>query len=407
MNLIFTLAWRNLWRNRKRTFITMSSVFFAVILAILFFSMEQGSYERMIDSLVKYSTGYIQVQDVLYHEEPSIDHAMLFDEDIEALLEKYDEEISFHVPRLQSFALAATENTTRGSMVTGIDVEKELMMNDLSDDITQGEFLSKNDDGLLIAEGLASILGAGVGDTLVLLGQGFQGTTAAGKFPVKGMVDLKIPEINNNTLYMTLENAQWFYGADNRLTALIIMPENPDKTQSLAQQMLEDIDREWYTILTWEELLKDLLALMKFDMAGTMVMMVILYIVIAFGLFGTILMMLIERQREFALLFSLGMKRKILAGVCFVETLFISLAGTLMGVIGAIPIVSYFHFNPIPLSGQMAEAISEYGFEPVLPFSSDPTVFYTQALYVLIISVLIGLYPVKKVFQLKILDAKH
>lgn len=407
MNLIFTLAWRNLWRNRKRTFITMSSVFFAVILAILFFSMEQGSYERMIDSLVKYSTGYIQVQDVLYHEEPSIDHAMLFDEDIEALLEKYDEEISFHVPRLQSFALAATENTTRGSMVTGIDVEKELMMNDLSDDITQGEFLSKNDDGLLIAEGLASILGAGVGDTLVLLGQGFQGTTAAGKFPVKGMVDLKIPEINNNTLYMTLENAQWFYGADNRLTALIIMPENPDKTQSLAQQMLEDIDREWYTILTWEELLKDLLALMKFDMAGTMVMMVILYIVIAFGLFGTILMMLIERQREFALLFSLGMKRRILAGICFVETLFISLAGTLMGVIGAIPIVSYFHFNPIPLSGQMAEAISEYGFEPVLPFSSDPTVFYTQALYVLIISVLIGLYPVKKVFQLKILDAKH
>lgn len=407
MNLIFTLAWRNLWRNRKRTFITMSSVFFAVILAILFFSMEQGSYERMIDSLVKYSTGYIQLQDVLYHEEPSIDHAMLFDQDIEALLEKYDQEISFHVPRLQSFALAATENTTRGSMVTGIDIEKELMLNDLSDDITEGEFLRKNDDGLLLAKGLATILGIGIGDTLVLLGQGFQGTTAAGKFPVRGIVDLKIPEINNNTLYMTLENAQWFYGADNRLTALIIMPENPDKTQSLSRKMLEDIDREWYNILTWEELLKDLLALMKFDMAGTMVMMFILYIVIAFGLFGTVLMMLIERQKEFALLFSLGMKRKILAGVCFVETLFMSLAGTLLGILGAIPIVSYFYFNPIPLSGQMAEAISEYGFEPVLPFSSDPTVFYTQAFYVLIISIVIGLYPVKKVFQLNILDAKH
>lgn len=407
MNLIFTLAWRNLWRNRKRTFITMSSVFFAVILAILFFSMEQGSYERMIDSLVKYSTGYIQLQDVLYHEEPSIDHAMLFDQDIEALLEKYDQEISFHVPRLQSFALAATENTTRGSMVTGIDIEKELMLNDLSDDITEGEFLRKNDDGLLLAKGLATILGIGIGDTLVLLGQGFQGTTAAGKFPVRGIVDLKIPEINNNTLYMTLENAQWFYGADNRLTALIIMPENPDKTQSLSRKMLEDIDREWYNILTWEELLKDLLALMKFDMAGTMVMMFILYIVIAFGLFGTVLMMLIERQKEFALLFSLGMKRKILAGVCFVETLFMSLSGTLLGILGAIPIVSYFYFNPIPLSGQMAEAISEYGFEPVLPFSSDPTVFYTQAFYVLIISIVIGLYPVKKVFQLNILDAKH
>ncbi|TVQ06605.1 MAG: ABC transporter permease [Bacteroidetes bacterium] len=407
MNLIFTLAWRNLWRNRKRTFITMSSVFFAVILAILFFSMEEGSYKRMIDSLVTYSTGYIQIQDVLYQEEPSIDHAMLFDEAIEELLEKYSDRISFYVPRLQNFALVAAENTTRGSMIMGIDIEKELLLNDLSKDITAGEFLTKSDEGLLVAKGLATILGVGIGDTLVLLGQGFQGATAAGKYPVRGIVDLKIPELNNNILYMTIENAQWFYGADERLTSLIIMPVNPAHTHRLTNEMLADIDREWYNILTWEEMLKDLLALMKFDMAGTMVLMIILYIVIAFGLYGTMLMILIERQKEFALLFSIGMKRSILAAVCFLETLFMSLAGTLMGVIGAIPIVAYFNYNPIRLTGQMAEAIAEYGFEPILPFSSDPAVFYTQALYVMILSVIIGLYPVKRVFQLNILDAKH
>jgi len=407
MNLILTLAWRNLWRNRKRTLITMSSVLFAVFLAIIFTSMEKGSYERMIDSMVKYSTGYIQIQDVLYDEEPSIDHTMLFDDDIRELLEKHSNQISFYVPRIQSFALVATENNTRGSMIMGIDPEFEIRLNDLTDDMVSGKFLSRDDEGLLVARGLADILGVIPGDTLVLLGQGFQGVTAAGKYAVQGVIDLKIPELNNNVIYMSLNAAQWFYGADDRLTALIIMPENPKRTNQLAASILSEIDREWYNVLTWEEMLEDLLTLMKFDVAGTMVMMFILYIVIAFGLFGTIVMMLLERQKEFALLFSLGMKRRILASVCFIESLFITVAGALSGVIAAIPVVIFFHHNPIPLTGNMAEAIGDFGFEPVLPFSTDPTTFLHQGLLVLLLSLIIGLYPVYKVFRLKIMDVKQ
>lgn len=407
MNLIFTLAWRNLWRNRKRTLITMSSVMFAVLLAILFLSMEQGSYERMIDSMVKYSTGYIQIQDVLYEEEPSIDNTMLFDEDIHALLEEHQEKISFHVPRLQSFALAASDDITRGSMVIGVDPEAELQLNDLTDDMVEGEYLEAGKEGLLVAKGLAGILNLSIGDTLVLLGQGFQGTTAAGKYPVRGIVDLKIPDLNNNTIYMSMDAAQWFFAAENRLTALIIMPENPKNTSQLADALLAGIDTEWYNVLTWKEMLKDLLTLMKFDMAGTMVLMIILYIVIAFGLFGTILMMLLERKKEFGLLFSLGMKRSLLATVCFMESLFIAVAGAILGVVIAIPVVGYFYYNPIRLTGDMAEAIAEYGFEPILPFSTDPAVFYNQALLVLALSVIIGLYPVYKVFKIRIMDAKQ
>lgn len=406
MKIILTLAWRNLWRNTKRTLITISSVLFAVMLAILFFSMEQGSYERMIDSMVKYSTGYIQIQDVYYEDEPSIDNTMLFGDEIKDLLQKHGEKIALHVPRLQNFALVATDATTRGSMVTGIDPDLETQLHDLTEDMVDGDFLKSGDEGLVVAEGLAGILNVGIGDTLVMLGQGFQGSTAAGKYPVQGIVDLKIPELNNNNVYMALASAQWFYAADNRLTSLIIMPENPDKTNQLAETLQAEVDSEWYNVLTWEEMLGDLLALMQFDMAGTMVLMMILYIVIAFGLFGTILMMMLERQKEFALLFSLGMKRSLLASVCFLESIFISLSGVALGVIAAIPVVSYFYYNPIPLTGEMAEAITEYGFEPVLPFSADPSVFYNQALVVLGISVLIGLYPVYRVFRFNIMNYK-
>jgi len=373
----------------------------------MFLSMEQGSYERMIDSMVKYSTGYIQIQDVLYDDEPSIDNTMLFDEDIELLLSRHDEEIAYYVPRLQNFVLVATENITRGSMLVGIDPHMERQLNDLTQDIVEGSYLEPGDDGLLIAEGLANILNAGLGDTLVLLGQGFHGTTAAGLYPITGIVDLKMPEINNNTIYMSLEAAQWFYAADDRLTSVIVMPENPKRTTQLAGKLSEEVDNEWYNVLTWEEMLEDLLNLMKFDMAGTMVLMFILYIVIAFGLFGTILMMMLERRREFALLFSLGMKRSQLAAICFMESVFITIIGVISGIVVSIPVVAYFYHNPIMLAGDMAEAIGEYGFEPILPFSADPSVFYNQALIVLVLSILIGLYPVYKVFKMRIMDVKQ
>jgi putative ABC transport system permease protein len=407
MKLLLKLAWRNLWRNKRRSLITISSVLFAVLLAIVFYSMEQGSYERMIDSMVKYSTGYIQVQDVMYRDEPSIDHSLLFDDDMHNLLNKFDDEIDFWVPRLQNFALAATEGQTRGALIMGIDPTLETKLNDLSDDLVKGTFITSDDQDIMVAEGLATVLDITVGDTLVLLGQGFQGMTAAGKYRIRGIVSLNIPEMNNNTIYMSLATAQWFYGADERLSALIIMPNNPKRTNQLADELRANIDREWYAVLTWEVLLEDILALMKFDMAGTMVMLMILYIVIAFGLYGTILTMMLERQREFGMLLSLGMKRAQLAVVCFTESVFLSIAGVIAGIVAAIPVVLYFFYHPIRLTGDMAEAMIDYGFEPIMPFSLDPTVFWSQAQIVLIISLFIGIYPVYRVFRMNIMDVKQ
>jgi putative ABC transport system permease protein len=406
MKMLLTLAWRNLWRNRKRSVITISSVLFAVLLATLFDSMERGSYERMIYSMVKYSTGYIQIQDVLYEEEPSIDNSLLFDENIEALLDRHSDRIAYYVPRIQNFVLAATDNLTRGAFVMGISPQKELRLNNMAENLVAGEFLSEADKDIVLSEGLAQILRKQTGDTLILLGQGFQGATAAGRYRIKGIVDLKIPELNNNAIYMSLPAAQWFYMADDRLTSIIIMPERARHTDRLASDLRAEIDGEWYAVLTWEQLLSDLLALMKFDMAGGMVMMMILYIVITFGLFGTILTMMIERQREFAMLISLGMKRSRLAAVCFLESFFISVSGIVAGILIAIPIVIYFYYNPIPLTGEMAEAIMEYGFEPVLPFSIDPSLFAKQARIVLILAFFVGLYPIYKVFRLNIMNAK-
>ncbi len=406
MKLVLTLAWRNLWRNKRRSLITMSSVLFAVFLAILFYSLEQGSYERMIDNMVRFSTGYIQVQDVLFEDEPSMDNSLLFDSDIAGIMAGFSDRIDYMVPRIQNFALAASGNITRGTMVMGIDPASEAKLNDLGDRLVHGKLLEYDDEDIMLAEGLADILRVGEGDSLVLLGQGFQGATAAGIYRIKGIVSLNIPEMNNSTIYMSLPAAQWFYAAEDRLTALVIMPADPGRTQQLAADIAAELDPDWHRVLTWEEMLKDLLTLMKFDMAGTMVMLGILYVVIAFGLFGTMLTMLLERRKEFAMLFALGMKRRLLAAVCFLESVFISLAGVLAGMALALPVVTYFFYNPVQLSGGLADTMMDYGFEPIIPVSLDPLVFISQARLVLILALLIGLYPAYSIFRLNIIKAK-
>ncbi len=403
---LIILAWRNIWRNKRRSLISMSSVLFAVLLAVLFYSMEKGSYDHMIDNMVRYSTGYIQIQDVLFDEEPSMDNMLLYDDSVKDILNEMSDRLDW-VPRIQGFTLAATDHITRGAIVNGIDTAAEMVINDLEEDLIEGSFIDGTGNGVLLAEGLAGRLSVTIGDTVTLLSQGFRGATAAGLYPVMGILKLRIPELNSSAIYMSLDEARAFYMADERLTHLIIMPHNPSHTDQIASELRERLDSEWYAVYTWEYLMADLLRLMKFDIGGTIIFLLILYMIIAFGLFGTILTMTIERMREFGMLMALGMKRKQIAFVSFTETLFLTFTGAVAGILVALPLVTYFHQNPIYLGDQMAAAMEDMGFEAVLPLSNAPEIFLFQGLTVFAIAVIVGLYPLSKIMRTEIVQTKQ
>ena len=398
------LAWRNIWRNKRRSFISIASVLFAVLFAIAADSFERGSYEMQIENMVMFSTGYIRIQDVLYEDEPSLDHMMMYDDALLDVLDGFSDRIEYTVPRIEGFALAASDRRTRGVMVMGIDPDQEDRFNGLSERLVSGSWLEPGDESVLLASGAADILGLDVGDTLVVIGQGFQGINSSGLYPVKGIVQLAVPDMNNNMVYMPLAAAQWFFGADDMVTSLIVMPDRPRNTERLAGDLQTALDDEWYAVLTWQDMMKDFLRAMEMDMAGNKMIILILYIVIGFGLFGTILTMMLERIREFAMMIAIGMKRYQLALVCLMESIFLSLIGVVAGVMITFPITFYFNRNPIPLGGEMADFMAEYGFEAVIPTSIDPVVFVSQAVAIFVIAFLIGLYPVYKVFRLQVIQ---
>jgi putative ABC transport system permease protein len=403
MNL--KLAWRNIWRNKRRTFITMGSVFFAVILSTLMMSIKEGIYARMIEGMVGTYTGYVQVHNENYWTDKSLDDGMVVTDSLEQVVLN-TEGATGYVPRIENFALATSKEITKGSMVVGIDPEKEKGYSKMHERISEGEYLSADDKEALVGAGLAKYLKLSVGDTIVLLGSGYHGATAAGKYAIKGIVKFGSPELSKQLVILPMQEAQWFYGASNLITNMVVLMDDPDNSKSITKGLSKTLPTG-YTAMHWEEMSPDIKNLIETDRVEGYVFMFILYTVISFGIFGTILMMLAERMHEFGVLIAVGMKRAKLAIMVWTEVVLISLLGAFLGMFGALPVCAYFYYSPIHFAEgeEMAKMYEEYGMEAVLQASIEPMVFLQQALVVVLIATVIAIYPFWKILGIRAINA--
>jgi len=399
MHLYILLAWRNLWRNRRRTLLATVSIAFAVLVSLVMRSMQNGSYEYMIRSAVGSYLGYLQVHAAGYWETRTLDASIPLDA---PGLDRFTSlpGISRAVPRLECFALASKDSATTVAQVVGVDPAGEDAMTGLVRRLTAGRYFGAGERCALVGSGVAAALGISVGDSIVLYGEGYQGVTAAARLPVAGIVSFPVPEMNSSLIYLPLPCAQWLFDAPDRVTAIVLMIGDPS-TLGSARGEAARLAGPGCEVMTWEEMAPDLVQAIQADSAGGVLMLLILYVVIGFGIFGTVMMMTTERRREFGILISVGMKRWRLMAVTALEAVAIALLGAAVGVVTAIPLLWYLHLHPLALTGEAAKAMTSYGLEPVLPFSIAPGIFIAQASVVFALGLVCALYPVAVVRRLR------
>lgn len=403
MKTYLKIAWRNLWRNKRRTILTILSVFFAVFLALLMRSMQLGSYDMMVESAVKTSTGYIQVHEKGYWDDKSINNTMETSPELENRIDQ-TRHITQTVPRLESFALASSGEQTKGIAVFGTNFQKEAAVSGLDKKVIRGSYLETNQDGVLVAEDLAAYLKLDVGDSVVLLSQGYHGITAAGEYEIAGILQFTTPAMNSSLIYMGLPAAQYFYGAPNRLTSISIMLDDQDNMQKVTGS-LNKIDPENLEVMTWNEMLTEIVQQIQSDNIGGKFMLGILYLVVGFGIFGTIMMMTVERKKEFGIMVAVGMRRVKLSVIIFFETIIIGVLGIILGITGSLPVIFYLHHNPVQLTGEAAEAMKEFNVEPILPFLIDSGYFINQAIVVLALTLIAVVYPLALIKRFRVISA--
>jgi putative ABC transport system permease protein len=401
------MASRNIWRNKARTLITAAAVTFGVFLSILLNSFQSGSWDTIINGIVEGYYGYAQVQGKGYLEEQSLNNSFEYTAELKAIAEQ-TEDVKAVVPRLEGFVLAAFKNSTKPMQIMGTDPAAENAMSQVADSLKAGKYLSQTDDGILISDTLAREMKLSIGDTLAFIGQGFRGANAAGKYPIRGIIKFKMPQMRG-MVFMTLAKAQELFVTGNRLTALVIDTDKPRKAKSIVADLESKLDTAAiYNVVLWEEMMVDILQTRKLKEAGSKIVPIILYLIIGFVIFGTILMMLKEREYEFGVMNAIGMKRWKLALMVALELLFINTLGVLVGVAFSFPIVYYFYNNPIPIALMGDEAKSTYddfGVPAEIPFSFDLNIFLNEGVTIFIISIVLSLFIFRKIGKLKAVEA--
>ncbi len=404
MKTLLIIAWRSLWRNKRRTILTAISVFIAVILALFTRSMQLGSYAQMISAGVN-QTGYLQIHDTGYQENKTVERSFFYSENMMKKI-KSVKGITSIMPRTETFSLASFGEKTKGVLVSGIDPDKQNKRFNISKKIIKGKYLSPDKHAVIIGDKMAKYLKIKLGDSLVLIGQGYQGITSYGIYPVIGIFHLPSLEMNSRIVYMNIKDAQTFVYPykPGIITTIALYTDNNNNLQDIEKKLSGKIGQA-YEIISWKIILSDMLQTIKVDNVSGQIMLFILYIIAAFGIFSTVLMMTMEKRKQYAVMISIGMRRSKLISVSTIETIIITFIGILAGLIVITPILFYLHLNPIPITGEMAKMYLQFNIEPVLPFSIKWQLFLTQTAIISGLSLLSVIYPVVYLSRFNILKA--
>jgi ABC-type lipoprotein release transport system permease subunit len=431
-------------------------------------SLQLGSYDHMFRNVIESYTGYIQVQNEDFKDNSTVDNSFDFTPEIKQLILK-DKNVTNLVPRFESFALASTGPLTKGVLVMGIDPEKESLLSNVKDRLVQYRLTDKAIDTLkklglpqkvkskldlfrgesyssesilqldlgikdkeanslmpviekvtsfrngyiaagkkeaLLGDKLAKYLNLNIGDTLVMIGQGYHGTTAAEKFRIAGIVKLPTPDIDNKIVYLPVDVCQDFYNAPGMLTSMALcVKDNNDKAINKTLRTLGKELPPPLRLLGWREMNALLINQMDADNKSGAIMIGILYLVIAFGIFGTVLMMTTERRREFGVLVAIGMQKSKLAVIVMFEMIYIGLLGILSGIAVALPAIIIGQYNPIRFSGEYAKVYESYGMEPIMPFMPINYYFLWQSVIVAMIVAIAISYPVRKIYKMTVVNS--
>lgn len=378
----------------------------AVFLSNFMISVNEGVFGHMLDSMTRSYLGHVQIHAKGFWEDQSLDNSMEHDAAM-ANSVVGTKHVQAVTPRLQSFGLASFGTQTRATQVVGIDPKSEEQLMDIDSRIVEGRTIADDDQGILLGYELAELLKLEVGDTLVIIGQGYHGVSAAGKYEVVGLVKMVSPMLNKTLVVMPLPLAQYLFSCENRVTGYTLVVDDTDAPEKATADIFPLVDTTTLEVMTWPELLPEMVQMKTTKVAGSFIYVGILYLIAAFGIFATVLMMMAERSFEFGVMLSVGMSRARMSLMMILETFLITVLGILVGTAVSYPLMYYMKVNPIPLTGVAAEAYENIGFEPLIMTSTAPNIFIENGLILFFMSCFIALYPIYVIWRMNPVKSMH
>ena len=404
MKLLLKLAWRNVWRNKRRSLLTILAIFFAAFLTIVVVGMQDGTWEYSVRTSVSMLSGFLQIQREGYQDNPSLQLMFPFDENLENILNN-DPAVTGYAPRVYADGLITFGDNSYGAAIFGIHPVMEKSISRFHERIIEGKFITTdNTDEIVIGERLMRNLRVAVGDTVVIIAQGSDGSMGNMKYRIGGVLRFGAEEVDMMTVLMHIEEVQELvvmYGNVNVVAIGIDDLRAVHRVRDRLQRAIEQEETALLTVLTWEEVMPDLKEAMEFDKISGWLFYLMLVIIVAFGILNTLMMSITERFREFGVILAIGMKQRTLIALVVFETILLVFVGLIVANIAGYGVNYYFYYNPIVLGGELADVYAYYGIEPLIAWVKYFSININTSLMILGVSFFVGIFPVFKVMRLE------
>ncbi|MGD9042837.1 MAG: ABC transporter permease [Desulfobacterales bacterium] len=408
MSIETKMAWRNIWRNPRRTILTVSAITFASVLLVFMLSFQFGSYETMINTSVKISTGHLQVQAQKYREKKSIRFVIPEPQAVARIVAQIPE-VAAYTFRGQAFSLLSSKNRTYGVMVSGIDPPKEAHVSRLKQLVREGNFLAADDvNQAVVGRLLAKNLRVAVGDELTLLGQGRDGSIAATVVHVKGIFSSGIDDFDRSAMQIPLATFQDVFSMDGAVHEVVVIGKSLSEISAIKAQLktaLSDLNSSKpLKALDWQELMPGLRQAIEMDLVSGLIFYGLLIVVVAFSILNTFLMAIFERTKEFGVMMAIGTTPRRLTKVLLIESMAMTMIGIMAGILIGIGITYYFQVHGIDFSGG-SELLSQFGITGRMYPKLSLLSVSIGPFMVLLFTFMAALYPALKIRRLRPVEA--
>ncbi len=327
------MAWRNLWRHGRRTWLTVGAMIFSNSLLVFSISLQFGSYDMMIDNTLQAYSGHLQLQHPRYLDEPRMRYAVA---DAEATAQRWRERLGLASisARASGFALASSKQRSYGIQVLGVDARHEPLVSTLPGLVKQGRYLEPGRrEEIVIGAALARNLQVGLGDELTFLGSGFDDSFAAGVVNIVGIFESGIADLDRSMAQVNLGYFQDAFAMGSHGHSIVLRAPRIDDVAAL-QQAIQALpgNPEDSVLRDWDELQPGLRQAIQADMTSAWFMYIVLIVLVAFSVLNTQLMSVLERTREFGVMMALGLKPQRLARLVLLETSLMTSLGLVLGI---------------------------------------------------------------------------
>jgi ABC-type lipoprotein release transport system permease subunit len=390
------LAWRNIWRNKRRTIIILTAVVIGVWSMILLGSLMRGMAVGMINNGISTLTGHIQIHQKGYRTDPAIENSMLNPGAVEEIMRRELPADSRWSPRVRVSAVASNARHSSGVTLVGIDPKSEAEISFIGNAITRGRYLKPEDKGgILIGEALLEKFETRLGRKLVLMSQDTNGEIASRAFRIVGTFQAEMQATEKQYVFVTRQTAQKMLKLRNGISELSILfadrPDNPELFHALKAALPSGK----FEVHTWRDLLPFQIAYLKILDGFMWIWYLVVFVAMGFGIVNTTLMAVFERMREFGLLKALGMKPWWILKEVLTESFLLLVTGMVIGNALGFLCIWALSGSGIDLSA-LAAGAEFAGMTRVIYPAIDVKDVGMSNVIVLILGILVSAYPAVK-----------